>query len=109
MALIFPETDILKILTNRKSMTCRNYPLKVGHDYKLMSNFKIFATVTITNVTYIEDVNKLNHETIKKLGFKTKKEYLNQFYNVSNNNNTRYLIEFEIKTNEILNYIDKWM
>lgn len=108
MSVFFPEADILKILTGRKTATCRPYSLKLGQEYIFLSNFKGFARVRIIKVTFIPDITKINHDTVKKLGFKTRKEYLKQPYNVNNESKERYLIEFEVIENLILNYIDLW-
>lgn len=103
------ESDILKILTCRKTATCRAYPLKVGQLHKCMVSFKVFAVVKVTKVTYISNIEAIDHPSIKKLGYKTRKAYLNESFNKNNESKERYFIEFEVIENRINDYINKWM
>lgn len=103
-----PESDILKILTLRKIGTCRKYKIPAGSQVQLMTGFKVFAIVEITAVEYIEDISKINHERVKNLGFKTRKEYLKQPYNVNNESKERYYHEFKVIESKINEYIGAW-
>lgn len=109
MSVLFPESDILKILTNRKTATCRNYPLQVGSRVSFMAGFKVFAVCEVTAVTHIPDIRKIDHDTVRKLGFKTRKSYLEQSYNTSNDSHERYMIKFVVVENRINEYIAKWL
>ena len=108
VAVLFPEADILKILTGRKAATCRGYSIPAGATLQLMAGFKVFAVAKVTAVSYIPDISRIDNKTVRKLGFKTRKAYLNESYNKNNESKERYLIEFEIVNNEIINYINKW-
>ena len=82
--------------------------LPAGSKVQLMAGFKVFAIVEITAVKYIPDITKVNHEIIKNLGFKTRKEYLKQSYNVNNESKERYYHEFKVIESRINEYIGAW-
>ena len=108
MSVFFYESDILKILTGRKVATCRKYPLNIGNQYSCMVAFKVFAVIEITAVTYIPDITKINSTVVRKLGYKTRKEYLKENYNKNNESKERYLMEFKVIENRINDYINNW-
>ena len=111
--LLFPETQIISILTGTKTATGRepnnnNKNICIGSKVYLRSslNRPAAAVLRITNIK-TSTIKDLKKEDLKKLNYKTKKEYLRESFNNNLNiNSTKNIYEFEIIENNILNYIN---
>ena len=83
--LLFKEDkEIFKMFQGYKEATARpinnnNKNIKIGDKVKLLIGFKEIGIIEITNIKYVEDITKEPLTTFKKLGYKTKKEYINKY------------------------------
>lgn len=106
--LIFYERDIFKICKGQKIKTLRplNIDLEIGQTVKCAVLYrKPFASVKIVNKTFIEDFTTLKAVEFKDLGYKTKKDYFKEPYNLKNGSKARILYEFELIEFDINGYI----
>ena len=111
--LLFKEEDIIKILKESKDTTTRqpnnqNKNLKIGDQVKAKADHgrPPFAVLEITNI-YYQSLKDMKLETIKRIGFKTKKEYTQQDYNRNiNPDHKKIVIEFKIIENNITEYLE---
>lgn len=109
--LLTPETQIIPILIGRKQATARkinktNSKFKQGDRIKLLCNLKrdYITILEITNISY-KTIKELNKEDLKKLDYKTKKQYKQEPFNKNiKPNEKKIIIEFKIIENNILNY-----
>ena len=111
--LLFPETQIISILTGTKTATGRepnnnNKNITINSKVYLRSSLQRppAAVLRITNIKK-SSIKDLNKQDLKKLNYKTKKEYLKETFNKNLNiNSIKNIYEFEVIENNITKYIN---
>ena len=109
--IIFNERDIFKILKGSKNKTARglNIDLEVGEVVKFAILYRPpFALAKIVNKQFIEDISQLKASEFKALGYKTKKDYLNEPFNLNKPSKARFIYEFEIIEYDLKPYIESF-
>lgn len=99
--IFFKESDILPINKMSKEMTCRQVSQKnkyqIGDRLNCIAHHSAypFATIRIVDIEEIEDITKQKAEFFKKLGYPSKKAYLSEDFNETEDKR-RIAIHFEI-------------
>ena len=111
--LLFKENkEIFQICKEIKKGTARktDHPifknLKVGDYIKIMIGFKEVATVKVTDIKYNINMKNEKLETFKKLGYKTKKEYLNEYK--EKEDQKQNIIYFKLIKYDLNKYIESY-
>lgn len=109
--IFFKESDILPINKQSKEMTCRDAgqkdKYKIGEYLECIANHSApsFATIKIVDIIEIEDITKQKAEFYKQLGYKTKKAYLSEDFNETEDKK-RICIKFKIVAMSINAYCE---